>query len=402
MAVTGVEQYNFLRDMLRSIFSLNLQHIQDLDADLPLIDDGLRAELGDWGQYQELLQVLRQCIPPENVIHYQDRYHIHYILFSGTAGQARYHSIGPFRILTLADEDFSLIQQSAGLSDHQAEILKEFHGKIAHVSLDQALSIAKNILLTASDSVDFSVKTIVQDHTIDKSANVLLHDPSGFTAPPLDNILKHENDMLHYASSGDYKSALKENMFLIDALTPDFYYDISYYRSILAWTNALFRKEGHDAGMPTFALAALHCEMQDSINECRSYYDYLKLRVALLATYYDFYQDHSVKQYSPLIREAINYIQSNLRNELDLPAMGDHLGFSTTYILHKFKKEVGISPMQFVNLHRMRAAKRMLLTTQLSVQEIAQRVGIEDLSYFSKQFKKAYGETPREYRKAHQ
>lgn len=402
MAAVRHEKYAVLQDMLHDIFSLDIHHIQDLDKDISLIDNGLRAALDKRPQYQDILRILRQDISPHTAIHFQDQYYLHYILVPGTVDLIRYHIIGPFHISSLTDDDLFQIQKTNGLSDQQTSFFKNFHQQSAEITIQQALSIAKNILLTASDSVDFKVQPVIYNQNPEKGSAASFSEKADFPLPTIDAILLHEQNMFSSAVNGDYQSALEENMFLISAFTPVSHYNNSYYRTILSWINAMFRKEGIDAGMPILPLTTIHIDMQRAIDECKSYYDHLKLRITLLATYFEFYQEHSVKQYSPVIRKAVNYICSNLQQDLDLNTLAQELGFSATYVLHKFKKEVGLSPMQYINQKRMQRAKRLLLSSQSAVQEISRQVGISDPNYFAKQFKKAYGQTPREFRKNHQ
>ena len=71
-----------------------------------------------------------------------------------------------------------------------------------------------------------------------------------------------------------------------------------------------------------------------------------------------------------------------------------------TYFIRKFKKTFGISPQNYFRRLKMFRAMNLLVSTELSVEEIARRTGMEDASYFSRFFKKNCGATPLEYRKA--
>lgn len=103
-------------------------------------------------------------------------------------------------------------------------------------------------------------------------------------------------------------------------------------------------------------------------------------------------------QYSPFTAKLITYIQHNLDKKLDLQTLSRHTGFSETYISHTFKKEVGISPMHYITSQRIHHAQQLLTTTDKTIQEVANAVGITDWSYFAKLFRQYTGMTPTQYR----
>lgn len=63
-----------------------------------------------------------------------------------------------------------------------------------------------------------------------------------------------------------------------------------------------------------------------------------------------------------------------------------------------FAEIVGMSPIVYLNTFRISAACEMLRTTDYSIREVANAVGVEDQLYFSRVFKKQKGVSPREYR----
>lgn len=68
------------------------------------------------------------------------------------------------------------------------------------------------------------------------------------------------------------------------------------------------------------------------------------------------------------------------------------------YLSHLFKRETGFSLTNYIIYERIEEAKRMLAGTDKSVSEIATRCGFQNISYFSRQFRRFTGVTPREFR----
>jgi AraC-like DNA-binding protein len=95
-----------------------------------------------------------------------------------------------------------------------------------------------------------------------------------------------------------------------------------------------------------------------------------------------------------------NYIEQEYHRPLSLAALAERAGLSTAYFGAQFKQHFGISPIEWVIGLRLSEAKTLLADMNLSVADIACRVGYDDLCYFSKLFKKRIGLGPREYRNA--
>ena len=90
-----------------------------------------------------------------------------------------------------------------------------------------------------------------------------------------------------------------------------------------------------------------------------------------------------------------NLAQDTLRPEL----IADKLGMNTRALYRRFKKIVYSTLSDFIKDYRMMHAARLLVTTNLSVQEIIYQVGISNKSYFYREFSAKYGVTPGEYRR---
>ena len=77
---------------------------------------------------------------------------------------------------------------------------------------------------------------------------------------------------------------------------------------------------------------------------------------------------------------------------------GFNIGISRAYLNSAFQKELGISAQTFLIDYKMHKAASLLVSTSLSVKEIANNVGYEDQLVFSKAFKKKFGMSPKNYK----
>lgn len=99
-----------------------------------------------------------------------------------------------------------------------------------------------------------------------------------------------------------------------------------------------------------------------------------------------------------LIKEVIQELQANYSQRLSLTELAGKYFVNETYLSNLFTKTVGISMVNYLMQLRVEEAKAFLLTTRLSVTDIAFKVGYENARYFMRVFKKVTGETPKEYR----
>jgi len=98
-----------------------------------------------------------------------------------------------------------------------------------------------------------------------------------------------------------------------------------------------------------------------------------------------------------------------VRTELDrrfaervsLGELADTANLSVSYLCRAFRSAYGLSPMAYQRELRIRAAKNLLLSTDLLCKEIARRTGFEDVYQFSKTFRKLSGVTPTEFRESY-
>ncbi len=98
-----------------------------------------------------------------------------------------------------------------------------------------------------------------------------------------------------------------------------------------------------------------------------------------------------------LISTIQTYIDQNLGGKLQLNEIADAFGLSPAYLSVLFKKNTDIGFSEYVYTRKIEEAKKMLLSDDMKVYEVADALGFESAYYFSKVFKKVSGMSPREY-----
>lgn len=96
--------------------------------------------------------------------------------------------------------------------------------------------------------------------------------------------------------------------------------------------------------------------------------------------------------------QLLNYIQTHLKEDLSNTALSEYAHMDIRSFIRYFKKLTGYPPAKYITLRRLELAKNLLEESELSISDIMYRVGFNDLSHFSKLFKKHYSLSPRAYR----
>jgi len=86
--------------------------------------------------------------------------------------------------------------------------------------------------------------------------------------------------------------------------------------------------------------------------------------------------------------------------DLDFVRIARSVNLSTSRLRHLFTVEAGMSPMHYVRLVRLEQARRLMLQSFLSVKEVMGHSGFSDISHFVREYKRVFGETPSQTRRA--
>lgn len=105
------------------------------------------------------------------------------------------------------------------------------------------------------------------------------------------------------------------------------------------------------------------------------------------------------RQQSSVVLKIQQYIDKNFWGDITVKAVAAYCHFSPSYLSHVFKEEVGYSIQQYLIISRVTHAKKLLLTTDLSINDISIQSGFNDVNSFIRIFKKKCGVSPGKFRK---
>lgn len=98
------------------------------------------------------------------------------------------------------------------------------------------------------------------------------------------------------------------------------------------------------------------------------------------------------------LEKSIEFIENNYPNNIKINDIAKYIGINRSYLTHIFKKNIDMSPQDFLLNYKIDKACTLLQNTDLSIKVVAKSIGYSDPLTFSKIFKKIKGESPKNYR----
>ena len=102
----------------------------------------------------------------------------------------------------------------------------------------------------------------------------------------------------------------------------------------------------------------------------------------------------------PVVRRAMDMIEQSVAEPLSVPQIARRTGLSQRQLERYFKQNVGCTVVQFSLLYRLQHARVLLISTRLTIREIAAASGFNTLSHFAYSFRKCFGRRPSDYRES--
>ncbi len=132
----------------------------------------------------------------------------------------------------------------------------------------------------------------------------------------------------------------------------------------------------------------------------------ISLIYLLFTKLYQFYQDFKNKSSQPIstdvfiYRRMSGYVYENYKNKISLDDIASIGHVSKSKCISLFKEYTSHSPVDFLNLYRLKISVELLEKTSYSIGEIAMESGFEQQSYYNRLFLRNYSMTPGQYRKS--
>ena len=208
-----------------------------------------------------------------------------------------------------------------------------------------------------------------------------------------------EKKLLHYVEVGDKENALKT----LVQFAGNFLYRVPdnplrARKNIAISYNTLLRLSANKGGVPPQYLHAISERIALKIEQAATIQELDTLEIAITEEYIDMVANLAIKGHSPVVKKALIHINLHFNEPINLQSVADELGFNRTYLAKKFKEEMKITVIDYIQQKRINEAVFLIEQGRLSITEISYIVGFSSYNYFCKVFKDIKGMTAREYK----
>ena len=399
--MTYQSQLDFLTDFYKKC---NLQ-VLALDPWGPVdknIDIRFRESLGRDGEYFANLERFAVEAAPRTIYRMTDQYLCSYMFLNYVDGEHPiFLAVGPYLQRSMSQEDIIIHADRMGITPQQ---LGNYYISLPVMTNDSHVFSA---LYTFCETVWGTEEPLHME-----DINMALTEADAFKVPtilsPNELVTQKQMVELRYAYENELMSAVSRGITLkaelqhpsafpsfLDSRSPDPVRNLKNYCIIM---NTLLRKAAEHGGVHPIHLDEMSRHFALKIEAFPTLTEGQGLMDEMFVAYCQLVKKHSSKNYSSLIQQTMIHIDNDLEGDLSLNVLAEKLNVNGSYLSTLFKKEMGQTLTDYITAKRMTLAMRLLGTTHLQIQTVAQKCGIPDVNYFTKKFKKTTGKTPKEYR----
>lgn len=216
--------------------------------------------------------------------------------------------------------------------------------------------------------------------------------------------LHYERELLSYVKHGNTEKLIE----IMDKLIPnqaamDYLNEnpIQILQAMLTTLMVLSIRTAMTGGLPTALAYKLITYYLKKIQKTSTIHQLNQLKMTILMDITSRMKKINTTKVSRPVSDTIFYIAKNLYQNISLTDICKALHFNPSYLSRLFKKEMNVTISEFILIEKIEEAKRLLILSDHSILEISILLHFTDQSYFTKNFKKVTGMTPKFYRNQH-
>ncbi|MDD3361018.1 MAG: AraC family transcriptional regulator [Hespellia sp.] len=308
--------------------------------------------------------------------------------------------VGPFTYEKMTISRTLELCNKASLPANLNSFMHQYYQSLPFLADDRLIrTLLQNLAEDLWPDSEIKVNSYTEKRSIQYYYNTEHPSASKETIKELEDRYQNERNLMTAISTGNLTAVneiiTNDGMPALKQRFSDALHDMKNYMIIF---NTICRKSAELGHVHPVYLDEISRKYAFEIERTTSIKQLYPLYKNMLHKYCLLVQSHSLKGYSQPIQQAINYISFNLTEDLRLSSVAKTLLLNSSYLSTLFKKETGMTLTHFANQKRIEQALFLLNTTTLSIQDIAIQCGIDDLSYFTKTFKKYQNMSPSAYR----
>lgn len=334
----------------------------------------------------------------ENTIFFiKDQLQINFIIFKINSDCI---IIGPFCSHIFSRSDCIQLLKRLNLSINLHTSLLSYRDKFPILSVNEALNIVKSFINVISykayeyKNLDLSV---IKDENIKLEENILKKDYSQF----IRDHYSIEKSFMQSIEVGDTENAIlylrhqQREFQSFKRLGTT----LENERIAAAIVRTMVRIAAMNAGLPALSIDLLSRDNTIASRNAKNIDEIYTAKEKMVADFCKEISNHKNQKYNNLISSIIYYMEHEFDENITVSQLAKEFHITPNYLTNLFHKETGQSPTEYLRKIRTKHACELLVTTNMSIQEISEKVGIVDSNYFIKLFKKDFNLTPSEYRK---
>lgn len=374
---------DIMKDVME-LFGISLIRIPIPVKDWSIMDNGLRGQLYSDNPYQKM-ELFENQLQEHTLYEMIDQFQLTSLYYLESADILV--QLGPYQ---LSDADFppqDTKPVALGLEEPGTRLIRNYilDSKVAK-RFDNHLGLVARIL---EEQQQHEIEIV---HLVEPASDAELRIPEHYHGEEnwlqaIDERYRKEEEFLQAISMGDYQKAIRFNF--VSPQTNQRY--VTSFRSgkngMLSF-NTLCRRAVQNAQVHPAHIDSISAAFAREIENCDSPMALQKLFEQMVRRYCLLVRNFSLRHYSKLIQDTINYIDFHLADPLSLSSAAAAVAANKNYLSTQFRKETGSTLTDYINEKRIHESLKDLAVTSIPIREIAGKVGINDINYYSRIFKK--------------
>lgn len=387
---------------LAAMYSIPARRVTPPFDGLENFDYGLRKALDPAFDWQEFGRVLLEQTPENTLLLAEGTFELRFALFRVPDEADTVFLIGPWTSGPRSEKAREWARKHIGEAGDLA--VQEYYNGVRVLENDNFVTALYSILLVTWADKKLEIATMKEFLPF-----VFQPNPGSFTEPEfkrdipvsmIEQRYEWEEQLMEAVSLGDELQAI-ELMKLGARFTLTDRFSGTLYRekTKLIILNTSFRKAIAHSNVHPYYIDQISAAYARRIEELSDISEDEAFVNQMIRDYCAYVRRYSLKGCSPAVQKVINHINLNVAEAHTLKSLSALCHISPTYLSTLFRQETGSTLIDYINTQRVRRAAHLLESTDRTVAGIAEEMGILDVNYFARIFKRTLGVTPTRYRR---
>lgn len=365
-------------------------------------DYGLRRSLDPQFDWQEFGQLLLDNTPEQTLLFVEGTFELHFALFRIPDEENTVFLVGPWTFGQRSEKSRKWVKRHLGVAGESA--VQEYYNGVKVLGANDFYATIRVLVGMMFDEDELKVKQMKEFLPFQFLPDIRYFNEPKFQKDipisMLEQRYESENRILEAVSRGDEEAAV-EAMHQHSRFTYGGRFEGSLYqqKNRMIVFNTLLRKAIEPSKVHPYYIDAISSKYARIIEEADEVPE--ELMWQMVRDYCAYVRRYSLKEYSPAVQKVMNYVNLNVAEPLTLKSLAAMCFISPSYLSALFKQEAGTTLIDYINTQRVNRAAQLLEHSSHAIAAVAEEVGILDVNYFTKIFKKTLGVTPTRYRREH-